>query len=128
MNEKIILFGEAEKGLFNHPYHFKSLYELATTIGNPPENSQGINYAVQALYYQREVIFFRVEEEGFSLKEYFQGLDFLKDKENLRPISALCLPGVGNPKIIEISSHICDLHKSILIITEKDLFDFLTSF
>ncbi|MES2122361.1 MAG: hypothetical protein V4492_06245, partial [Chlamydiota bacterium] len=67
MRLKIFLFGEAEKGDYCTPFVCKSLPQLADTFGNPPEESRGLMYAVQAILYERELIYFRVKEEGFSI-------------------------------------------------------------
>lgn len=127
MRHKVFLFGEAEKGEFCTPLICKSLAQMADTLGNPPEESQGILYAVQALLYERELIFFRVKEEGFSTQDYMRGLKLLQNKESILTISAICMPGVGDAEIIQATSPVCSLHKSFLIINEKDLYDFLTN-
>jgi hypothetical protein len=122
----IFLFGEAEKGEFCTPLLCKSLPQLAETFGNPPEESLGILYAVQALMYERELIFFRVKEEGFSVSDYMRGIHLLKNKEAFFGLSAICMPGVGDAEIIDATSPICSLYRSLLITTEKDLYDYLT--
>lgn len=126
MRHTIFLFGEAEKGEFCTPILCKSLPHLAEILGNPPEQSQGILYAVQALLYERELIYFRVKEEGFSVQDYMRGLKILQNKEIVPILSAICMPGVGDNTIIDATNPVCVLHKSCLIITEKDLYDFLT--
>lgn len=78
MRHTIFLFGEAEKGDFCTPLRCKSLPHLAETFGNPPEESLGILYAVQALMFERDLIYFRVKEEGFSIQDYMQGIHLLK--------------------------------------------------
>ena len=122
----IFLFGEAEKGEFCTPLLCKSLPQLAETFGNPPEESLGISYAVQALMYERELIFFRVKEEGFSIPDYMRGIHLLKNKEVFTQLSAICMPGVGDAEIIDATNPICSLYHSLLITTEKDLYDYLT--
>jgi hypothetical protein len=122
----IFLFGEAEKGEFCTPLLCKSLPQLAETFGNPPEESLGIMYAVQALMYERELIFFRVKEEGFSVSDYMRGIHLLKNKDAFRELSAICMPGVGDAEIIDATNPICSLYRSFLITTEKDLYDYLT--
>ena len=124
---KIALFGEAEKGHFHSPYSFHSVELLLDTLGNPPKDSQGICMAIQALMYKCHLIFFRVEEEGFSLNDYMQGLIFLENKKIINKLHALAIPGVGDAKIIDSTKKVCDLYKSLLIITEKDFYDYLTS-
>jgi hypothetical protein len=127
MRYTIFLFGEAEKGEYCTPLLCKSLPQLADTFGNPPEETQGILYAVQALLYDRELIYYRVKEEGFSTQDYFRGLKLLQSKEPSLSIGAICMPGVGDAEIIEATTNICSVHKSFLIINEKDLYDFLTN-
>lgn len=126
MRHTIFLFGEAEKGEFCTPHLCKSLPQLADTFGNPPEETLGILYAVQALLYERELIFYRVKEEGFSTQDYLKGLKHLKNKMPKHSIHAICMPGVGDAEIIQATSSICTLHNSFLIISEQDLYDFLT--
>ncbi|MBI2811277.1 MAG: hypothetical protein HYX67_10675 [Candidatus Melainabacteria bacterium] len=123
----VFLFGEAEKGDFCTPMFCKSLPQLAETFGNPPEESLGLLYAVQALMFERDLIFFRVKEEGFSVPDYMRGIRMLKNKEAFQSLSAICMPGVGDSEIIEAASPICSLYKSFLITTERDLYDFLTA-
>jgi len=126
MSPTIFLFGEAERGEFCIPLFCHTLPQLAQTLGNPPNQSQGIVYAVQALLYKRMLIYFRVKEEGFSVEDYQKGLDFLKNREKIPRLDAICMPGVGDGNIIEATSDICALHNSFLIIDEKDLYDYLT--
>lgn len=127
MRHVVALFGEAEKGNFKTPYHLQALPQLMDFLGNPPPESEGLFFAIQALLYNREIIFFRVEAEGFSYEDYFLGLKYLGNRERVVPVHALCLPGVGDAKILDASRHICEAHKSHLITTQKDLYDYLTS-
>jgi hypothetical protein len=127
MRHVVFLFGEAEKGEFCTPLLCKSLPQLAEELGNPPQDSKGILYAVQTLMYERELIFFRVKEEGFSTEDYMRGIKLLQRKDAFSPLSAICMPGVGSGEIIDATSTICSLHKSFLIIDEKDLYDYLSS-
>lgn len=121
------LFGEAEKGQFQRPYILRSMPQLVDILGNPPPDSQGLFFAVQALLYQRELIFFRVKEEGFSAADYFFGLNYLEDSEKVERVHALCLPGIGDPEIMKSSILVCERRKSLLITTQKDLYDYLTA-
>lgn len=127
MQHTVFLFGAAEKGEHCIPYLCKSLPQLLDTFGNPPQDSLGLLYAVQALLYDRELIYFRVEEEGFSKQDYMRGIRLLQNKEIPLQLSALCLPGVGDPEIIDAISTVCQTHKTPLVINEKDLYDYLTS-
>lgn len=97
-------------------------------LGNPPEQSRGIIFAVQSLLFDRELIFYRVKEEGFSTQDYMKGLKFLQSREVIPNLTAICMPGVGDAEILGATSSICSLHKSFLIIDQKDLYDYLTAY
>lgn len=120
------LFGEAEKGDYRTAYHCRSLPQLVEYLGNPPPESRGLYYAIQALLYQRNLIFFRVREEGFSYQDYLCGLHTLEKQDTISKIAAICLPGVGDLKILDAIAPICEQHHSILITNEADLYDYLT--
>jgi hypothetical protein len=122
----VALFGEAERGEYRTAYFCRSLAQLVDFFGNPPPNSLGLHYAVQALLYQRNLIFFRVREEGFSQQDYFLGLNLLQQQKVISQIAAICLPGVGNTQIINAITPVCALYNSILITNEADLYDYLT--
>lgn len=122
----IALFGEAEKGELRTAYLCRSLEELATYLGNPPQESHGLYMAVQLLLYNYHILYFRVREEGTALSDYHDGLQLLKEEPKILQLSALCLPGVGRAEIIEESAQICLTLHSLLILSEKDLYDYLT--
>lgn len=126
MRHTIFLFGEAEKGDFCTPLLCKSLPHLAETFGNPPEESLGLLYAVQALMFERELIYFRVKEEGFSTADYMRGIRLLQNKELVLDLTAICMPNVGDAEIIDATSPVCSQYRSLLITTERDLYDYLT--
>ena len=75
--------------------------------------------------YERQVLFFRVQQEGFSIEDYMMGFSILKDKKKTKKIDAIFLPKVGNPEIIDSIDPICKSQSLIVITTEKDLFDYL---
>lgn len=127
MAHTIALFGEAEKGEYRTAYFCQTLSQLSENLGHPPENSLGLYYAVQALLFRRNLIFFRVKEEGFSVQDYLLGIRFLENKQLVSSLSAICLPGVGDMEILDATEPVCCLYKSFLITTESDLYDFLTS-
>jgi hypothetical protein len=127
-NFSIVLFGEAQKGKFQTPYYCDSLVKLSETLGEPPEEGGiGLNFAVQTLLFQLPVIYFRVQEEGYSPEDYYSGLTQLKKKESFPDVTAICMPGVGDMEIIKATDPICCMHKSFLIVSQKDLYDFLTN-
>jgi len=127
MKQVIALFGEAEKGAFKTPHVLHKLPQLVDLLGNPPSESEGLFFAVQAILYNRELIYFRVEEEGFSHADYFNGLKYLENRDAPKKVHALCLPGVGDPEILAVTRRVCNIHRSCLITHQKDLYDYLTS-
>lgn len=124
--QTIFLFGESEKGDFGKPYLCSSILQLLDTLGNQPEDSSGIACAIQTLLYEQLLVFFRIEEEGFNIKDYAKGFKILKE-EQLK-VSAICLPGVGDEQILQEATPICKKYNLPLIMNEKDLFDYLTGF
>lgn len=123
---KIAIFGEAEKGNYGSLYRINSIDNLFETFGNPPQDSFGLILAIQALMYQSQLLFFRVEQEGFSVNDYLNGLSLLKEKEKIQSLHALGIPGVGDGEIISSANKACKLYKSLLILRERDLYDYLT--
>jgi len=122
----VALFGEAEKGEYHTPYLCKTLSELVKYFGNPPTESLGLHLAIQAILYERNLIFFRVEEEGYSTNDYLTGVTHLKEQNMIGNIAAICMPGVGTHQILSAVKPICAIYHSILITNEKDLYDYLT--
>lgn len=125
-NAVVALFGEAEKGVFATPYFLKDMEELVSCLGNPPPESRGLFYAVQALLFQHYLLFFRVSEEGFSIPHYLQGLDILENQVTYPQVTALCVPGVGDNIILDALIPFCRSRHHILITNEADLYDLLT--
>lgn len=126
MKSVVFLFGEAEKGEFGMPLHCRSLPEVAELLGNPPEASMGISYAVQAILFHKELLFCRVEEEGFSIHDYTRGLYYLRERREQYFPSAVMMPGVGSEELVDAAFSLCNPYKSILVLNEKDLYDYLT--
>lgn len=126
MRSTVFLFGESKKGEFGTPFECRSLPELLSTVGDPPGESLGVHYAIQTLLYEKKLLFCRVQEEGFSTKDYIKGLNSLKSKYIKQNNQALFMPGVGDQEILDIAMEVCILSKSILVLTEKDLYDYLT--
>lgn len=124
---RIALFGESEKGEFCTAHHCNSLPQLVDTLGHPPDESHGLHFAVQALMYDHSLIFFRVEEEGYSTEDYLKGIQLLQNEKLMTAVNALCIPGVGNNDIIDAMTQLCLRHSNILITREKDLYDYLTT-
>lgn len=122
----IALFGEAEKGEFTKGYICDSLMQLLDCFGNPPAESRGLYFAIQALHYNHPLIFFRVQEEGFSTPDYMNGLTLLEKSPFINKITAICAPGVGDSQIINAVSTICQCHNHLLITNESDFYDYLS--
>ncbi|EPP34827.1 hypothetical protein CP10139811_0721 [Chlamydia ibidis] len=125
MKSTIALFGEAERGSYDTAYLCCSIGDLYDYLGSG-SNSLGITLAIQALMYQYDVLYFRVEEEGYGIDSYFYGLHFLNTQTSLKNIIAIALPGVGDQSIIEASRSLCQKHGSLLLFQEQDLYDLLT--
>lgn len=83
--------------------------------------------AIQALLYDRHLIFFRVEEEGFSLPDYYRGLHHLEKGHLVQDLAAIAIPGVGDGELLAASQQICRIYHSVLLTTERDLYDYLTA-
>ncbi len=123
----VVLFGEAEKGDLETAYYCEDLEHLFEYLGEPPEETEGLHYAVQSLLYGRPCIYFRVQEEGMSTPDYYFGLDFLHRSPGKFPhIGALYLPRMGMKEVIEESLTICREYHSLLLMNQKDLYDYLT--
>lgn len=123
----VALFGEAERGEFNTAYFCQNLEQLDEFFGNPPPESKGLFYAVQALLFKRDLIFFRVTEEGFSIQDYLTGLRLLEHQRLIPHLDAVCIPGVGDPEVFDAFQPVFQQYHSILIANEADFYDFLTS-
>lgn len=126
MQHTVAILGAAEKGMFKTPHILQDLPQLIDCLGNPPPESSGLYFAIQALLFERTLIYFRVEEEGFGEVDYFAGFRAL-ELAKIPMLNAICLPGVGDPKILDASRELCRLYKSVLITTPQDLHDYLTS-
>jgi hypothetical protein len=126
MKGTIFLFGAAEKGAACQPISLSSLEELFYQLGHPPDDSEGIHYAIQTLLFEHGLIYFRVAEEGFSYGDYMLGLKWLKKTPVRPPLSAICLPGMGDEEIIQTATSICLHHQCLILISAKDLYDYLT--
>lgn len=127
MQQTVAILGEAEKGRFKTLHFLKDLEQLIDCLGNPPPETGGLYFAIQALLFGRALIYFRVEEEGFSEVDYFAGFKILEQSKKIQSLNALCLPGVGDPQIIDASQSLCRAYRSCLITTPQDLQDYLTS-
>jgi hypothetical protein len=123
----IALFGEAEKGEFHTAYFCQNLEQLDEYFGNPPPNSKGLYYGVQALLFKRHLIFFRVKEEGFSTQDYLTGVRLLEQQKLIPHLDAICIPGVGDPEVLNALEPVFQQYHSILISNESDFYDYLTS-
>lgn len=127
MLKRIALFGESERGKAGTAYYCDNLPQLMDYLGNPPQESKGLHCAIQALLFNFGLIYFPVQEEGFSHDDYAQGIDLLKYKGLITEIGALCLPGVGNRIILNSVALLCEEHSSILITNQSDFYDYVTA-
>src|SRR5690606_10642883 len=92
-----------------------------------PPLSRGLHYAVQALLSDWNLLFFRVQEEGYSYKDYMQSLRMLGQGDRKHSIAALCAPGVGDNTLLNAMRPVCCKFGCILLANEADLYDYLTS-
>ena len=123
----IALFGEAQKGELLKGYYCEKLDELFDYFGEPPPQTQGLFFAVRTLLYHHALIYFRVNQEGFSDEDYLECLNLLNNSlEKDFRLEALFLPGVGSKKLIERGGLLCRCHKSLFIMNEQDFYDFVT--
>ncbi|MCB1084801.1 MAG: hypothetical protein KDK60_01725 [Chlamydiia bacterium] len=127
MQQTIALFGEAEKGETGALQLIRNVPQLNETLGHPPTESRGIYFAIQFLLFEQEVLYVRVKEEGFSTKDYLKGMKVLLKSKEIPPLSALCLPGVGDARIIDAACPVANAHGALFVTTEQDLYDYLTS-
>jgi len=125
--QAIALFGEAEKGQFKTAYWCRDLPQLREYFGEPPPESRGLYYAVQALHHRYDLIFFRVKEEGFSYSDYLFGLQLLANQRAIKNIAAFFLPGVGDRFLLDKVAPLCEHYNSVMVTSEPDLYDYLTS-
>src|SRR5689334_20016091 len=99
--ETVFLFGEAEKGPYCSPLRCCSVSQLYDQLGNAPPQTEGISYALQALMLDLDLIYFRVQEEGYSTNDYMEGFHLLRKKEKPTTLTAIGIPGVGDSTIVE---------------------------
>lgn len=121
----LAFFGEAEHGMYGKPHFCDDLAQLADSLGEPPPESRGLFFAVQALLYQHALIYFRVEDEGYSIKDYWQGAQMLYSSDWIPSVKAICAPGVAEPELLETIAPI--RHHPLILSNQKDIWDYLTS-
>lgn len=123
----IALFGEAEKGAFHKGVLCSTLPQLEDYFGHPPEGTLGLYFAIQALLYDYKLIFFRVEQEGFSTPDYIRGFDTLASSDLIKDVLAIGIPGVGDIEVLDAAKPLIDVYHQILITTERDFYDLCLS-
>lgn len=125
-NCRVLVFGEAEKGEFCLPLRLKGLEDLLERLGTPPAGTLGIDYAIQTLLCQWELVYYRVHEEGYSTPDYQKGLQLLANQGANMHLTAVCMPGVGDQSLLGSLTPICLAMSSLLIVSERDFYDYLT--
>jgi hypothetical protein len=127
--QTLALFGSSQKGAHNEFFFHKSLLDLWLALGEPPSETEGLYFAIQAILYGKSVLFFRVAEEGENNDDYHKGLQLLRDNSSsLPPIGALFLPKVGSHDIIEEGLSLCRTQHSLLLMKEADFYDWATDY
>ncbi len=127
MRYAVFLFGEAEKGVVCKPRLMHSLLELISTYGHPQEETLGLFYAIQVLLYERDLIYFRVREEGMSIADYMKGLKILQKGDLPPTLTAICMPNVSDAQLLNQMGDLCCARHWFLLMGEKDLYDYLTA-
>ncbi|MEM8629208.1 MAG: hypothetical protein AAGF04_03975 [Chlamydiota bacterium] len=122
----IVIIGEADKGRFVYPYELQDLEGLFLILGPPPEGSGGIDFASRTLLRGGKVCYLRVKKEGFSTNHYQSAFRYLRKQESPQKGDALFLPGVFDPCILEQAQVVAKEQGMLLLLQEKDLFDYLT--
>lgn len=123
----LVLFGEAEKGSLCKGVFCRTLDQLVDIYGNPPPSTKGLLLAIQSLLYGRELVYFRVREEGYSVEDYYEAIYQIEKADWENNIAAFGLPGVGDSEIITAITPLCRIHHSLIITTQSDFYDYLTS-
>ena len=122
----VLIFGESTAGKIQNLLLINTLPNLAVHLGEPTPTGVGIHLAVQALLFKKDVLFYKVSEEGMNSDQYLFGFKLLEKEPLKLPLAAIALPGVGSGEILEMATHLCNLHKSVLILNENDLYDLMT--
>ncbi len=125
MKKTIAIFGESKEGPLKTLLLLRSLPNIVEIIGNPTETGLGVHMAIQAMLFGREVLFYRIEEEGFQRENYAFGCKLLETHPRKDDLAAIALPGVGDSTILSLAQKIIP-SGTILLLTEKDLYDFTT--
>lgn len=125
-HEKVVVFGQAETGPFERMTLVRSSEELFDSFGLPPQDSEGINLALQSLFYFRECFYFRVSTEGENLREYYQGIQRLAKWDCPEFFCSLFLPGVSDQAFIDHVSSLFGRH-CLLCIDPRDYYDWRMS-
>ena len=123
----MLFLARRKKGNFQTGYLCSTLAELESRFGNPPAGTRGLYFAIQSLLFHYQLIFFRVEEEGFSLDDYKVGLRALAQSKLIHQVLAIGLPGVGDKSVIEAATPLIRVYHQILITSESDLYDLYTA-
>lgn len=123
--KSIVIFGESTKGEFLNLFPIRTLPDLSTFLGGPTSSGIGIHMAIQSLLFEKEVLFIKVFEEGYDLDHYSLGLKEIDRNPDLL-IDAIALPGAGSNEIVKKASLLAKKKKAFIVLTEKDLYDFMT--
>ena len=123
----IALFGQAAKGAYDTLYFCRTAADLFTNLGDPPEDTSGLYFAVKTLSYGMPVMYYRVREEGVSVHDYWVGFGLLKQAHTVViTLKALFLPGVASQELIDEGAKLCQDRHSFLIMSEPDFYDYIT--
>lgn len=106
-----------------------SPWSMPWSVNHAPQESRGLYFAVQAILYHQNLIFLRVQEEGYSTDDYLIGVSQLKRQKLIPDVTAICLPGVGTKNTLNLIQDairpIYQFQRSIIIMNESDLYDYI---
>jgi hypothetical protein len=127
MRARVVVFGEASKGAYSSWHRPKDLCELDAILGQPPAGSRGLYLATQTVLLQHELLFLRVDEEGYSPQDYWRGVQLLAELADHRiSIDAIGLPGVGDWTLLEAIEKALRGRQPLILTSERDLYDCLS--
>jgi hypothetical protein len=122
----ILIFGESTNGELYKLLYLSSLQDISRALGEPSATGLGVPIAIQAMLSNHLVLFYTLKEEGVNFDHYQLGFKKLEKDLPLLPIEAIAIPGVSSRDILELATPFCNKHKSIILFSEKDLYDLKT--
>lgn len=122
----ILLFGQSPLKGDTRFVLLQSLEDLSKLLGNTLDQlTLGAKLAVNSLLSHQDVLFFSVEKEGFSLKDYHAAVEMI-EKKKLPEFEVIAIPGVSDTVLIQKLTQLTSKNNHLLLKTEKDLYQYLS--